>query len=226
MQEEQKEQTRKRRSYTAAEFAEVWDRWGRGESSKKIARVMDRGPSVYTAAVALRRHPPANALPLASGVDVGRAGGGLPRPCLWAVAATDRPQAESCAIDPEPRGPPQRRFEPLSGGRGGQAGLEASTSSEALSVATLSSATPTGRREAARGLGSAADCRLAETDVSGQRVTLRVTRNDLSQSFHPGPRGFEERTDPVSAFQAHDSALRAGQPQGPRRRTDPGSDLD
>ena len=47
MQEEQKEQTRKRRSYTAAEFAEVWDRWGRGESSKKIARVMDRGPSVY-----------------------------------------------------------------------------------------------------------------------------------------------------------------------------------
>ena len=47
MQEEQKEQTRKRRSYTAAEFAEVWDRWGRGESSKKIARVMDRGASVY-----------------------------------------------------------------------------------------------------------------------------------------------------------------------------------
>ncbi len=32
------------------------------------------------AAVALRRHPPANALPLASGVDVGGAGGGLPRP--------------------------------------------------------------------------------------------------------------------------------------------------
>ena len=48
MQEEQKEQTRKRRSYTAAEFAEVWDRWGRGESSKKIARVMGRGASVYT----------------------------------------------------------------------------------------------------------------------------------------------------------------------------------
>ncbi len=48
MQEEQKEQTRKRRRYTAAEFAEVWDRWGRGESSKTIARVMGRGASVYT----------------------------------------------------------------------------------------------------------------------------------------------------------------------------------
>jgi len=47
MQEQQREQKRKRRGYTAAEFAEVWDRWGRGESSKKIARVMDRGASVY-----------------------------------------------------------------------------------------------------------------------------------------------------------------------------------
>ncbi len=47
MQKEQKEQTRKRRAYTAAEFAEVWDRWRRGESSKKIAHGMDRGASVY-----------------------------------------------------------------------------------------------------------------------------------------------------------------------------------
>ena len=47
MQEEQKEQPRKRRAYTAAEVAELWDRWGRGESSKKIAQVMGRGASVY-----------------------------------------------------------------------------------------------------------------------------------------------------------------------------------
>ena len=48
MQEEQKEETRKRRAYTAADVAELWDRWGRGESSKKIAQVMGRGASVYT----------------------------------------------------------------------------------------------------------------------------------------------------------------------------------
>lgn len=47
MQEERKEQTRKRRAYTAADVAELWDRWGRGESSKKIAQVMGRGASVY-----------------------------------------------------------------------------------------------------------------------------------------------------------------------------------
>ncbi len=45
MQEQQKKQRRKRRGYAAAELAEVWDRWGRGESSKTIAHVLDRGSS-------------------------------------------------------------------------------------------------------------------------------------------------------------------------------------
>ena len=39
--------TRSRRAYTAADVAELWDRWGRGESSKKIAEAMGRGASVY-----------------------------------------------------------------------------------------------------------------------------------------------------------------------------------
>ncbi len=46
MQRKQK-QRRKPRAYTAAELAEVWDRWKRGESSKEIARVLDRGATVY-----------------------------------------------------------------------------------------------------------------------------------------------------------------------------------
>jgi len=40
-------QKRRRRAYTAADVAELWDRWGRGESSKKIAAAMGRGASVY-----------------------------------------------------------------------------------------------------------------------------------------------------------------------------------
>ena len=43
-----KKQTRKRRKFTVAELAEVWDRWQRGESSKVIARVLGRGTSVYS----------------------------------------------------------------------------------------------------------------------------------------------------------------------------------
>ncbi len=38
---------RQRRAYTAADLAEVWDRWRRGESSKKIAEAMGRGASIY-----------------------------------------------------------------------------------------------------------------------------------------------------------------------------------
>ncbi len=48
MQQKKKKQQRKRRAYTAADLAEMWDRWKRGESSKTIARVMGRGASVYT----------------------------------------------------------------------------------------------------------------------------------------------------------------------------------
>jgi len=42
-----RKQKRKRRGYTAADLAEVWNRWQRGESSKQIAHVLDRGASVY-----------------------------------------------------------------------------------------------------------------------------------------------------------------------------------
>ena len=44
----QRKQKRKRRAYTAAELAEVWDRWGRGEPSDGIARALNRGTNVYT----------------------------------------------------------------------------------------------------------------------------------------------------------------------------------
>ena len=44
----QRKQKRKRRAYTAAELAEVWDRWQRGEPSDGLARALNRGTNVYT----------------------------------------------------------------------------------------------------------------------------------------------------------------------------------
>ena len=38
-------QRRKRRFYTAAESAEIWDRWRRGEGLKSIGRVFGKGSS-------------------------------------------------------------------------------------------------------------------------------------------------------------------------------------
>ncbi len=45
---QRKQKKKRRRAYTAAELAEVWDRWGRGESSDGIARALNRGTNVYT----------------------------------------------------------------------------------------------------------------------------------------------------------------------------------
>ena len=45
---EEKEQKKQQRAYTEADRVELWERWARGESSKAIARAMDRGASVYS----------------------------------------------------------------------------------------------------------------------------------------------------------------------------------
>jgi len=42
----QRKQTKRRRGYTAAELAEVFDRWGRGASSAGIAQALNRGWNV------------------------------------------------------------------------------------------------------------------------------------------------------------------------------------
>ncbi len=44
----QRKQKKRRRGYTAAELAEVFDRWQRGESSDGIARALNRGWNVYS----------------------------------------------------------------------------------------------------------------------------------------------------------------------------------
>ena len=161
-----KNEKRKRRAYTAADLAELWDRWGRGESSKRIARVMDRGASVYTV---LLRHGgirPRVRCGAPQALTLAEREGDLARHRRRQVTALHRPGVNTCSIDREPGDSPQRRFGSLPGLRGGRAGLGASAAPEAVPVGTLSPATPTGGAEAAAGLGSATDRRLAEAYLS------------------------------------------------------------
>ena len=44
-------------------------------------------------------------------------------------------------------------------------------------------------------MGTAADRRLAEAHILGRRELSGVTRDDLQNTVHPGPRGLEERAD-------------------------------
>lgn len=46
---------RRRRMFTAAESAEVWDRWRRDEGLKLIGRVFDRSSGVKLSSDAMRR---------------------------------------------------------------------------------------------------------------------------------------------------------------------------
>jgi len=128
----QRKQKKRRRGYTAAELAEVFDRWVRGESSAGIARALNRGWECVLSAVALRGDPPANQVSLSQGANCGRARGDLAGDCFGAVAVIDRPHPELRAIDAETRGAAQRWSETLSSRRGGQASPEEGTASETM----------------------------------------------------------------------------------------------
>ncbi len=59
-----KRRMRKRRWFTTTELVEIWDRWQRGESTKAIGRVLDRGGDVDSSPTGrVWRHPSAAPLP-------------------------------------------------------------------------------------------------------------------------------------------------------------------
>jgi len=179
---------RKRQSYTAAGLAQVWDRWGRGESSKTIARLMSEGRrctrcSCGTAASTRESADAPQALTLAEREEISR---GLA--CGESLRQVARRLARAVwTVSREIRRDGGSARYRASGGR--VASVAAKATPEAVSAGTLSPATPNGRTVGAGGPVSATDRRLAEARLSGQRVTLRVARNDLPKSFSSRPAG-------------------------------------
>ena len=63
---------RRRRMFSAAESAEVWDRWQRGEGLKLIGRVFDRSSgAIFAASEAARRDSAGAATTIATGAEPG-----------------------------------------------------------------------------------------------------------------------------------------------------------
>ena len=63
---------RKRRFFTAAESAEIWDRWQRGEGLKSIGRVFGKtSSSIFAHLRPHWRHSAAAATTLQAGADAG-----------------------------------------------------------------------------------------------------------------------------------------------------------
>ncbi len=196
-----KKQMRKRRWFTASELVEVWNHWDRGESTKEIGRILDRGGStihrqlaVYGGIRPRERCRSPRALTLAEREEISR--GIAAKQSIRSIAAGLGRASSTVG-----------REISRNGGYDKYRALEADAQAW----------------ERARRPKS---CRLAETLISGRRVASRVTRNDLSQSFHPGPRGFEERSDRVSADETHDSPIRKSEPERPWKGTDRRHGLD
>ena len=218
---------RKRLWFTATERVEVWDRWQRGESSQSIGRVLDRGGpaihrqlTVYGGIRPQSRCRSSRALTLVEREEISRGIAAKESIRLIAVRLGRSPSTVSREVSRN----------------GGSDSYRASEADERT-------------WERARRPKS---CRLARSprlrqlveeklrqvwspeqiagwlkhSYSGRRVASRVPRDDLSQPFCPGPRGFEERTDSVSADKTHDSPIWKSEPERPWKGTDRIHDLD
>ena len=193
---------------SAAEKAELWRRWKRGESVSAIGRALGRIQGTGYHAVSVRGGvPPAPrrrsrwALTLAEreAISPGR---GLP-----VVLPAHRRAARARALDGQPRG----------------------AASQIVSSGDRAPAADVGRRQARGGLVSPADRRVAQTALSERSWSARVARDDLPESVCPEPgrpaAGATDAPLPASA----DAAGEAGALHRPaawsdrRRRVYPGA---
>ena len=94
---------RRRIYYSAAQRAEIWDRWKAGESMSSIGRRFDReSSSVFSVLSPTGGIRPPDPQAVGSGAQSGRAGGNLQGAQHTLLAALDRPVAGSVAVHGQP----------------------------------------------------------------------------------------------------------------------------
>ena len=78
--------------FSALQSAELWDRWKKGEGLHAIGRVLGKTAFLhFQSSKAQRRDKAAIAAAVPAGADIGRARGGLSRPCGGSIGARDGP---------------------------------------------------------------------------------------------------------------------------------------
>src|ERR1700730_14360798 len=98
------------RGFTAAEKAELWDRWQRGESLKAIGRAFSKPSSSITSSCSARGDSSCATASLVTGMDARAARGDLQRDCGGSVGTIDGSVAGSLAFDGKPRTQPEWRL--------------------------------------------------------------------------------------------------------------------
>ena len=172
---------RRRIYYSAAQRAEIWDRWRRGEVDARHRPLVRSRPFLdLLGAGAERGHSTAAAATITAGLDPCRARGDFTWPGRGAIASLDGASARAFAFDDQPRDRAQWRSQTVPGGEGRQARLAICAASKAMQVgaACLVAASCCGK--ARLGMVSSADRGLAEVDKSEKRGASGVARNHLS----------------------------------------------
>ena len=211
------------RRFTAAESAEVWDRWQRGEALKLIGRAFGRHSSAIFAHLqpsggirpAPRRRA-ARVLSLAEREELSR---GLARGASLRSIAVDLGRAASTLSRELRRNGGRDRYRACASDR---QRLGPCPAAEAVQALRARAAAADRRRQARAQLVSRADCRVVEAHLSRRRGLSGVARDDLSQPVRPGARRPEEGAAGASALAASDPALapcdRKGRPARPDHR--------
>ena len=104
----------RRVGFTAAQSAELWERWKKGEGLKSIGRVFGKPSSCIFAHI----RPSGGIMPpvaatIPSGADAGGARGDFSRPCCGSIGSLDGSCAGSLGLDAQPGGWPQWRVRAL-----------------------------------------------------------------------------------------------------------------
>ena len=153
-----KRRMRKRRWFTTTELVEIWDRWQRGESTKAIGRVLDRGGTsihrqlaVYGGIRPRPRCRSSRALTLIEREEISRGIAAKKSIRSMAMALGRSPSTLSREIGRNGGYDNYRALE------ADQRGVGQGTPSEAMPPGPMSPATAAGRRQAPPGLVASTD---------------------------------------------------------------------
>ena len=191
--------------FTAAQKAELWERWKNGQSAAAISRALERRNKTGVERIVV----------LHGGIAP------APRRRAWAalrfeereeisrgiaVGRSIRQIAQGLGRAPSTVSREIRRNGGSQAYRANRACLGAGVAPQALSFGAVQRATMARGAEARAAMVAGADLRLAEAGVPDRPGYADISRSDLSQPLHPDPRRAEKGAVGAVAYCAADAS--------------------
>ena len=181
--------------FTAAQKADLWERWKNGQSAAAISRALERkNKTGVERIVVLRGGISGQRRAESPGSTTGlRNAKRFPVALRWAsTMPADRPGLGRAPSTVEPGDQAQRRQSGLSCKPADRRARERAVAPKPCRLALYSGATIARGAEARAAMVAAADLRLAEAGVPDPPRRADISRSDGSQPLHPDPRRAEK----------------------------------